>query len=345
MEVRHQIFVSSTFIDLKEERKEIYQALLELGCIPVGMEFFPAANEDQWTYIKKVIDQSDYYLVIVGGRYGSTDSEGLSYTEKEYDYAISQNVPVIGFIHENPNKLEVDKVDLDQEKRIKLEKFKDKIKNKLLKTWTNPADLGGVVSRSLIQIMRSIPRDGWIRGNFAADFEKLSKLQSRISELEQESQSSRLSPPPGTELLASDDDIYDLEYTYTYDVQDGFETNFFTDEKIPHYKTISEMRNVSLSWNQILTHVGPYMFDECSELELKNGLISLLKKVIQTNEKKPSFNITNDNFYIVLTQFVSLSIISKSMKKHASNDSHTYWSLTPYGDLLVQRLKAVKKPI
>ena len=78
MDKRYQVFVSSTFEDLQEERKEVMQALLELDCIPAGMELFPAADEAQWTLIKRVIDDCDYYLVIVGGRYGSVNDEGMS---------------------------------------------------------------------------------------------------------------------------------------------------------------------------------------------------------------------------------------------------------------------------
>ncbi len=50
-EKRFQVFVSSTFQDLVEERREVIQALLELDCIPAGMELFPATNEDQWALI------------------------------------------------------------------------------------------------------------------------------------------------------------------------------------------------------------------------------------------------------------------------------------------------------
>jgi len=89
MEKRYQVFVSSTFQDLQEERQEVIQALLELDCIPSGMELFPAANETQWELIKRVIDECDYYLLILGGRYGTIGPHGLSYTEMESDYAIS----------------------------------------------------------------------------------------------------------------------------------------------------------------------------------------------------------------------------------------------------------------
>ena len=55
MEKIYQVVVSSTFEDLQEERKEVMQALLELDCMPAGMELFPASNDDQWTLIKRVI--------------------------------------------------------------------------------------------------------------------------------------------------------------------------------------------------------------------------------------------------------------------------------------------------
>src|SRR5215471_10666556 len=105
IERRYQVFVSSTYADLQDERQEVMQALLELDCIPAGMELFPAANEDQWTLIKKVIDDCDYYIVIGAGRYGSIGPSGQSYTEMEYRYALEQGKPVIGFLHKDIGKL------------------------------------------------------------------------------------------------------------------------------------------------------------------------------------------------------------------------------------------------
>lgn len=90
MEIKYQVFVSSTYKDLLEERQEVMQALLELDCIPVGMELFPAADDDQWTLIKRLIDDCDYYILIAGGRYGSVNKEGISYTQMEYEYALSR---------------------------------------------------------------------------------------------------------------------------------------------------------------------------------------------------------------------------------------------------------------
>lgn len=111
MERRYQVFISSTFVDLVDERREVMQALLEMDCLPAGMELFPAGNTDQWTLIQGVIEQSDYYLVILGGRYGSTTEEGISYTEKEYDYAVELGIPVMGFVVADPGEVPVKNTD------------------------------------------------------------------------------------------------------------------------------------------------------------------------------------------------------------------------------------------
>ena len=92
MEKRYQVFVSSTYADLKDERQKVIQTLMELDCIPSGMELFPAMDEEQWQFIKNIIDDCDYYLLIIGGRYGSLAEDGISYTEKEYDYAIEKGL-------------------------------------------------------------------------------------------------------------------------------------------------------------------------------------------------------------------------------------------------------------
>lgn len=90
MNKRYQVFVSSTFADLQAERQAVTQALLSLDHFPAGMELFPASDEDAWTLIQSVIDDSDYYVIVIGGRYGSVDQEGVSYTEREFDYAVAR---------------------------------------------------------------------------------------------------------------------------------------------------------------------------------------------------------------------------------------------------------------
>lgn len=117
------------------------QALLELDCIPAGMELFPASNEDQWTLIKRVIDDCDYYLLIIGGRYGSCNEEGIGYTEMEFRYALQTDKPIISFLHENPSSIPNGKSEQEPEKKKLLEDFRQLAQKRMTKYWTNPGPL------------------------------------------------------------------------------------------------------------------------------------------------------------------------------------------------------------
>ncbi|MEB3312161.1 MAG: DUF4062 domain-containing protein [Snowella sp.] len=68
-----QVFVSSTYLDLKSERQAAVEAILTAGHIPAGMELFSAGDQSQWEVIKEWIDESDVFLLILGGRYGSIE--------------------------------------------------------------------------------------------------------------------------------------------------------------------------------------------------------------------------------------------------------------------------------
>src|SRR5450432_1448589 len=138
MDKRYQVFVSSTYADLVDERRHVIQTLMQMDCIPAGMELFPAADEEQWQFIKRVINDCDYYLLIIGGRYGSTTADGVSYTEKEYEYALERGLRVIAFVHERPDDIPVGKSDINPEPRARLAAFREKVKaGRLVKFWNN----------------------------------------------------------------------------------------------------------------------------------------------------------------------------------------------------------------
>lgn len=164
MDKKYQVFVSSTYEDLKEERRVVMQALLELDCIPAGMELFPAANEDQWSLIKKVIDQCDYYILIIGVRYGSICAEGISFTEMEYQYALETNKPTITFIHKDHSLLPIQKKENSIDQTDRFNNFIELVQKKLCKYWSSSEELGAVVSRSLIKLQQDHPGAGWVRG-------------------------------------------------------------------------------------------------------------------------------------------------------------------------------------
>lgn len=184
---KYQIFVSSTYEDLKDERDAVIKAVLEMGHIPVGMEMFSAANEQQWKMITRQIDQSDYYIVIVAQRYGSMVEElGVSYTEREYDYAVAQNVPVLGFVLADSATWPTTRVDRDASKVKALNRFKKKVMGLPVGFWTSAEDLNSKAVIALSKVFNTEPRLGWIRATegsgpeVAAELARLSKENDEL---------------------------------------------------------------------------------------------------------------------------------------------------------------------
>lgn len=186
MNVKYQIFLSSTFEDLKDERQQVVKAILEMGHIPVGMEMFSAGDEEQWELIARAIDQSDYYVVIVAHRYGSTTENGLGYTEKEYDYAVRTGVPVLGFVIDKSAPWPADKMESDKQKAAALERFRLKVREKHVAFWKDGRDLYGQAAIALGKQIHSRPQPGWVPATEAASpavTEEMSRLSKENADL------------------------------------------------------------------------------------------------------------------------------------------------------------------
>lgn len=95
---KFQVFVSSTYEDLKEEREAAVSAILNAGHIPAGMEVFQGGKSTIGT-IEKWIDDSDVFVLILGGKYGTYSEDiKMSFTQMEYEYAISQKKEVFAIV-------------------------------------------------------------------------------------------------------------------------------------------------------------------------------------------------------------------------------------------------------
>jgi hypothetical protein len=161
-----------------EERQHAMNSLLRMNCIPVAMELFPADGNTAWQYIQQVIADCDYYVLIIGGRYGSVAEDGVSYTEKEYDFAQSLGIPIFAFAHKQPDKLPGDKLELDPAIREKLESFRKKVAtNHTWREWLTSEELAKEVAVTLAYAKTSTPREGWVRARFAINAETLNEVE------------------------------------------------------------------------------------------------------------------------------------------------------------------------
>jgi Domain of unknown function (DUF4062) len=197
IEVRYQVFVSSTYLDLIGERHAITSALLRSSAIPAGMELFPASDARSWNLIKRVIDECDYYLLVIGGRYGSLDSDGIGFTEKEFDYATRRKKPIMAFLHGQPSSLSVAASELDPDRRAKLDTFREKVRQRHnVRFWTNADNLALAVIESLSFLKTEHPAIGWCRANEGESDALKSQIDacnSRLAQLERELEEQRAS--------------------------------------------------------------------------------------------------------------------------------------------------------
>ena len=117
-------------------------------CIPAGMENFVAQDDEQFNVIKKIIDLCDYYILILGRRYGSINSTtGVSYNEMEYEYVIENNIPVLVFALSDDAEIDLPASDEDDIKKGKLAEFRSRaMTNRLASLWRDQSDLIGKVA-------------------------------------------------------------------------------------------------------------------------------------------------------------------------------------------------------
>ena len=191
MEKKYQIFFSSTYRDLKSARLKVRDDILSMYHFPVGMELFGALDEDQWEVIKRDIDASDYCVLIIGKMFGSeVPGEGISYTQKEYRYAVEQGIPVLAFLMKDDAKVAKSFEETEKDRIDKLKAFRQEVETgRTVSYWSNPDELAGQVISSLSRQIYRKPRPGWVRTS-EFDIEKshaeLLELTEKVRELESE---------------------------------------------------------------------------------------------------------------------------------------------------------------
>ena len=253
-------------------------AVMRLNYIPAGMELFPAVDEEQVTYIKRVIDMSDYYILIIGGRYGSLTNEGLSYTEEEYDYAVEKNKKVIALLHKSPDKIPVGKSDMAPDLREKLATFRKKVETgkKMVSYWENADELSALAMAALIHTANTFPAVGWIRGNTITNpeaFQELNDVRKELQRLKEENEKY-------ANMIQEEDLISRFKW-----VKDSLcvliEFRLYDKKGVFVRK---ESREMSIRWDDILLHILPYVSSPTEEEWVKKHLNRVLAEIAKVQE-------------------------------------------------------------
>ena len=331
MEKKYQVFISSTYEDLKEERKRIIDVLLQSNCIPAGMELFSATDGAQMETIKSVIDLCDYYILILGERYGSISEEtGKSYTEMEYDYALSKGLPVLVFAKKiDVNNIESNEDYLYKDKLIKFRK--EALKNRLGVIWLNLSDLVIQVVTSINQAFKQMPRVGWVRleENITDLPDKIIKLEEENRILQEKCQS--LENKISMQNNVNQDDLAFEGSPYTL---------HYTSIGLGDYIIDS---SVNLTLDQIFNRISINMNKYITYEELSN----LLVKCFYTNRNEatsilsPSlyFKVIDEDVIQLKNQYIQLGLFEENYV----NDNEIKIRLTAKGLELRSRLNLIYK--
>tara|TARA_R110001592_G_scaffold360776_2_gene669777 strand:+ start:1940 stop:2920 length:981 start_codon:yes stop_codon:yes gene_type:complete len=326
MDKRYQVFVSSTYADLKNERQKVLQTLMEMDCIPSGMELFPATDQEQWEFIQTVINDCDYYLLIIGGRYGTTTDEGISYTEKEYDYAVEKGIKVIAFLHEQPDELSRAKADLDPKLIKKLETFKTKVKTgRLVKFWNDTNEIPGLVALSLITTIKRFPAVGWVRANTISSNESLSEL----NELRKENES-----------LRKQVESTKKPTIFIKDNLSGLDVK--TKIKIKYYDGYANLTsaNIELTWGVIFSSFAPLLLEQPTSTEVKSRIEQSCKNWIRDGI---SHSLDADSFDKLKVQMLGLGLIDIKSQNNNSKSTSLRWNITDKGKAIMMELMTEKE--
>lgn len=323
---KHQVFISSTYSDLKDERRKILDILLMADCIPAGMEAFVASDVEQFEVIKKVIDLCDYYILIIGKRYGSINEEsGLSYTEMEYEYAIEKGIPVLVFALDESVDLPEEKTETEPSKINALKLFRQKaLTNRLANIWKTQEELVGAVAIAIMRAKNEIQRPGWQRGT---EYDEAS-LRREIMDLQHEK--AKIT----AELNETKKELISLTEKNDYAFEDCL-----IKVKYHYYwnkQRKSDTKDVELS--EIFGIISTEMLDvSISEYAVENTLNDSLFANIST-----SCYFSDKQFVKrVLLQLKAVGLVYSKWSKDKSN---LFWGLTSKGEQVRDRLILIKKP-
>jgi hypothetical protein len=313
------------------------------------MEIFPAADHTPWELIEKVIAESDYYVVVIGGMYGSVAENGISYTEKEYDLAVKLGKPVLAFVHAEPDAIPAGRSDMGARTRKRLALFRKKVERRLCKNWTNKQDLCAAVVVALTHAIRTNPQTGWIRGggpDITETLARLADLQQRHDDLLAENRALRDQLGAGLDDsgLSGGEDPVELRIQ-------------FLDR---------DWESIVVSWNAMFLALGRTLLTPATSDEVQEPFTRCLAeryiKAPDFEEKRGEkkrridyyhdFNVSMKDVAKVLLQLVALGLVEATTATRRSEDDideeggvDTYeaWVLTKLGQRQFLTATAVRR--
>lgn len=336
-EKRYQVFVSSTYNDLKDERLQLMQTLLALDAIPAGMHMYPNGNATVWNHIKKIIDDSDFYVVLLGSRYGTQTPSGVSYTHMEYVYATTRKKPVLALVHGDPASRAREFQEGSKEAQLKFTELRNMLLKGTYAQWHDVLSLDSAVRHHLPRFLKAHQASGWVQASSVTATAALPVIsqewQQRYETLRKEHDELINSSITRAQDLASGNETYELKYS----------ANVYSHGHCTVHHFLREV-----SWNTLFMAVGPYLSTPATEEQMREKIAEALmdNALADARRSKPEAHAVTDikinahTFNVIKTQLRSLGLIKPVT---GLQPGKSYWQQTGKGEVMLAALLNVNR--
>lgn len=233
LDIRYQIFISTSGRDMQLERMVLSQTLVGMGFFAWGLEHRTPLTT---TLARRQIDECDYLILLLGSQYGEQSISGVSYLSLEYEYALSQAKPIIVFMHEQPENREIDLQETHPQLKDKFLAFRKKLLHEAehIFYFKTPRELELAVRLNIPLMVEQHMGQGWVPAHQAQQLQdEIRLLRSKILQLEQ-----RVIEPSIQLNEVAPQDIFAFEYQIQA-FQDG------------NFKELKRQRQ--MTWSQLLS--------------------------------------------------------------------------------------------
>jgi hypothetical protein len=316
---KFQVFISSTYSDLRDERQGAVEGVLLAKHIPAGMELFSAGDESQLKVIQDWIRESDIYLLILGARYGSIEPKsGRSYTEIEYDFAVASGMPHFALVLNDKAMSQKRAARLvspeDDKTADKLASFRDKVLSKSSRLVGDPRDVQIFILQSLHEIERRPGLRGWVRPD---DTENVAPLINQIGALNAEN-SKLKSELDAAKVKEATPNLDGLSASVSIRIQSKIDGRWY-----------DARASISTTWRDLFAAMAIKLLAPTND-DYLSGVIAC-----HYNGSKPEswheYRIHPDDWETVKAKFLKLEFVDIQSLQTVSKTVALFWTLTPLG--------------
>ncbi|MDR0324371.1 MAG: DUF4062 domain-containing protein, partial [Treponema sp.] len=188
--MKYHVFIGSSLDDLKNERKELFRIVMELGHIPVMADYIDSTARNAAQLLQKTIEECDYFVALVAHKYkagGKNDeNDEILPLIAECSIAVKKGIPILSLIIDEKARWKPVKKETDIEYIRKLNNFKAKLHDGPFETWQNTPDLCQKAQNLLVKQFHVNMQPGWVRADKTIQpgvANELSRLSSENSYL------------------------------------------------------------------------------------------------------------------------------------------------------------------